>query len=299
MDTANDLIPPPWKVASNQLACQSGARERGTYGSFQHGRLNRKTRVGVKTVLCGGTEDLKLSSHYSKRFPCATMAACFRAAKELQILKLLCSNHVVQCFGGFFLLEDGVLVCKIIMERYPYTLHDYLTKTAYGIYDLERRVQLVGRLCGLLLFLIRQQVSHSDIKANNILMTQEGVPVLADFGVACAMGDNVGKDILMDGDFPVRTKVTSLPYYVHPAARTSRATAIVDMHAFTCLFVELLFGSASRIFKELAKHRVFRTEEAARSDVAERLPVFIDCADKVLNNGEQFAFETLKDACGK
>jgi len=265
----------------------------GAFGTFHSARFKGHD-VGVKAVASAPS---KMTACFLARFPTPEVGACFRCVKELQMLCLLRSRFVVYCHGGYFRQDDkGSLVCDIVMERYPFTLRTYL-KHHQEAADLEFMVQMVGRLCPLLLFLIGQSVSHSDIKTNNILVNTSGTPVLCDFGVACAMGDRVGADVLLDGDYDNGLVHSSSRYNVHKAARTFHASALVDMHAFMCIFVEMLFGFRSPVFRTLVNERRFDSYLAATSKVAVRLPRFIGYAVAILQDGVEFNCLQLMRDC--
>jgi serine/threonine protein kinase len=185
--------------------------------------------VGVKRVF---SDPSKFSTEFLARFDNPAQACAIRAVKELTLLCYLRSPYVVHCYGGFFTLEKGTaaaptLTCNIVMDRWPYTLASYMTTT--GRKTFEMRVVMVGDLSRLLLFLILQRLSHSDIKPNNILVSVEGRPVWADFGCASALLALVGTDVIMDGEWGSKPHTR---FNVHPAARTKDATAVVDMHGF-------------------------------------------------------------------
>jgi len=263
----------------------------GAFGSFVCATYNGRP-VGVKSVASAPS---KMTRSYLARFPSPEVAACFRSAKELELICSLRSKFVVYCYGGYFRQDDkGTLVCDIVMERYPYTLAAFLK--LYPAADLEFRVTMVRRLCRLLLFLIGQSVCHSDIKKNNILVKTCGTPVLCDFGVACAMGDRVGADVVLDGDYEAGKHLSS-KYYVHPAARTTDASPVVDMHAFMCIFVEVLYGTGSTVFRTLVSERRFDSFHAKSSEVATRLPRFAGYAKAILNDGVEFNCTRLMHDC--
>ena len=266
---------------------------RGAFGCVSLARLDESKRVVVKQVF---SDPGKLTTSFKAKFDNPLQASCFRAIKELELLHLLGSKHVVHCYGGFFSLENGTLTCNMVMERYPGTLEKHLKKPQ--MQDLDCRIAMVGKLCRLLRFLTSQKVCHSDIKSNNILVSEDGVPVLCDFGVACSMGEMVGKDVIMDGDWTARS-VANRRFNVHSAARTDLATPVVDMHGFMCMFVEMLYGAESNVFKTLKRQKVFMVWEARQSAIAARLPGFVGWADLVLNHGQEFCCNELMNECDR
>jgi hypothetical protein len=71
---------------------------------------------------------------------------------------------VVQTFGGNIEICDSIVTCSIFMERAPMTLHSFLKKDE--AVPLSKKLQIVTELLGLLRFLERQELCHSDIKVS-------------------------------------------------------------------------------------------------------------------------------------
>lgn len=102
-----------------------------------------------------------------------------RIRTERQILATL--NH-----PNIALLLDG----GITQAGVPYLVMEYVEGIPIDEYCRQKRVPLAGRLdlfcalCSAVEYAHRNLVIHRDIKAANILVTEDGTPKLLDFGIA-------------------------------------------------------------------------------------------------------------------
>ncbi|CAE8623854.1 unnamed protein product [Polarella glacialis] len=84
----------------------------------------------------------------------------------------------------------GAKVWSIITELYPKgDLHDYIWDR--GALGKAEGLQLFCGIASALAHLHAHQVMHRDVKADNILITEQGGAVLADFGLAAHIDDEV------------------------------------------------------------------------------------------------------------
>ena len=60
--------------------------------------------------------------------------------------------------------------------------------------DLRQRLQLLLQLCGTVQYAHQQLVVHRDIKPGNVLVREDGQPVLLDFGIAKLLADSTDPD---------------------------------------------------------------------------------------------------------
>ena len=91
---------------------------------------------------------------------------------------------VVQTTDRFLIMEyvDGISLVEKCRE---------------GAIPLEEALDLACQLCDGLGKAHAANIIHRDIKPANILLTQEGIPKLTDFGLAKAEAKNTG--VTMDG----------------------------------------------------------------------------------------------------
>jgi len=103
-----------------------------------------------------------------------------------------------------------------------------------GRLPLDRTLALAGRLGAALDAIHERGLLHRDIKSSNILLTDDGLPMLSDFGVAKGAGYTVlTRTGLMVG---------TLDYLAPELIRGEPATPASDVYAFACLIYECLAG---------------------------------------------------------
>ncbi|QNE16912.1 serine/threonine protein kinase [Kribbella qitaiheensis] len=82
----------------------------------------------------------------------------------------------------------------------------------------------------------REGVIHRDIKPSNLLMAGDGTVKVADFGIACFLGDPAGEPT-HDG------RILGTSYYVAPErARDEPAGPAADIYSLGCVLYQLLTG---------------------------------------------------------
>ncbi len=106
---------------------------------------------------------------------------------------------------------------------------------AEGRVPLDRTLAIVERLGSTLDAIHERGLLHRDIKSSNILLTDDGAPMLSDFGVAKGAGYTVlTRTGLMVG---------TLDYLAPELIRGDPATPASDVYAFACLVYECLAGA--------------------------------------------------------
>jgi Tol biopolymer transport system component len=102
---------------------------------------------------------------------------------------------------------------------------------------VHEAVRICVALAGALDHAHRKGIIHRDIKPANILL-QDGQPIIADFGIALAVGSAGGARLTETG-LSVGT-----PYYMSPEQATGDQYVgpQSDIYALTCVFYELLVG---------------------------------------------------------
>ncbi len=170
-----------------------------------------------------------------------------RFGAERQILANLNHPNIARLLDGG--IEDGL----------PYLVMEYVDGVAIDQYcrshklALEERLRLFTTLCGAVEYAHKNLVVHRDIKPGNILVSNDGVPKLLDFGIA--------KLLDPEGGEVAATRTTErlmTPEYASPEqVRGDRITTSTDVYALGVLLYELLSG-----------RRPFHFETASPIDVA-------------------------------
>lgn len=98
---------------------------------------------------------------------------------ERRILARLNHPFIARIFDGG-VSEEGLLY--FVMEYIPgIPLDEYLRRKSP---PLEARLQLFREICSAVSFAHQNLVVHSDIKTSNILIMEDGIPKLLDFGIS-------------------------------------------------------------------------------------------------------------------
>ena len=174
-------------------------------------RLNRE--VAVKIL----RDDLTRDPGFLTRFE-----------REAQVVAGLAHPNIVPVYdvGG----EDGA----------PYIIMEYIrgrtlkeTLEAGGPLTAERAVAIMGPILDALGYAHRQGLIHRDVKPHNILLTTDGTPRLADFGIAH----------LVDGSTTRTAAILGSAQYISPEqSRGEEATERSDIYACGIVLYEMLAG---------------------------------------------------------
>lgn len=158
----------------------------------------------------------------------------FRA--ERQMLAELSHPNIAQLLdGGVTDTQAPYLVMEYIEGR---PIDAYCEERSVGI---RKRLELMRTLCGAVHYVHQHLVVHGDLKGNNILVTNNGVVKLLDFGIAKLLNAN------QNGDNAVGTMLTWIaltPEYASPEqVRGEPITTASDVYSLGVLLYRLLAGA--------------------------------------------------------
>jgi eukaryotic-like serine/threonine-protein kinase len=174
-------------------------------------RLNRE--VAVKIL----RDDLTRDPGFLTRFE-----------REAQVVAGLAHPNIVPVYdvGG----EDGApyIIMEYVRGR---TLKEMLD--AGGPLSAERAVDIMLPILDALGYAHRQGLIHRDVKPHNILLTTDGTPMLADFGIAHLVDSSTTRTAAILG---------SAQYLSPEQSRGEEATERSDIYACGIVLYEMLAG---------------------------------------------------------
>ncbi|MGH9934954.1 MAG: protein kinase domain-containing protein, partial [Blastocatellia bacterium] len=174
-----------------------------------------------------------------------------RFKQERQILADLDHPNIARLLGGGT-AEDGR----------PYIVMEYIEGKPITAYCNERRLPIDERLglfqtvCDAVGYAHRNLVIHRDLKPGNILVTEEGVVKLLDFGVAKLLTP----DFQNESSPLTRTGLhwITLEYASPEQIREERVTPASDVYSLGALLYELLTGARPHDLQKHPLHEAMR-----------------------------------------
>ena len=176
-----------------------------------------------------------------------------RFRNERQILANLDHQNIARLFDGGT-TEDGrpYLVMEFVEGR---AIHRYADEHSLSI---KERLKLFLTVCDAVEYAHRHGVIHRDLKPGNIVVTNEGIPKLLDFGIAKVLYPE-GAGVTAD------TTITALqgmtPEYASPEQMRGEVLSVAsDIYSLGVLLYELLTG-----------RRPFEVEHGAAFEIARKV----------------------------
>jgi serine/threonine protein kinase/dipeptidyl aminopeptidase/acylaminoacyl peptidase len=171
-----------------------------------------------------------------------------RFRQERQILARLSHPNIARLLDGGS-TDQGV----------PYLVMEFIAGEPITVWcrqrelDIDHRLRLWNDVCSAVDYANKHAVVHRDLKPGNILVTDEGVPKLLDFGIAKMVGDEgpgAGGTVglrLMTPEYAAPEQVLGEP-----------VTAAVDVYALGLCLYELLTGKKAQDVADLSPATVER-----------------------------------------
>ncbi|NIP56596.1 MAG: protein kinase, partial [Gemmatimonadetes bacterium] len=139
---------------------------------------------------------------------------------------------------------------------------------------VDEAVRIATDLAEALDYAHRQGVIHRDIKPANILL-HEGRPLIADFGIALAVGAAGGR--LTETGLSVGT-----PYYMSPEQATGdqQVGPATDIYALGCVLYEMLVGEPPYVGStaQAVLGKIIQGEPVSATAVRQSVPRHVDAA---------------------
>ena len=255
---------------NNHLPCvfstetQSGGFIGKQIGKY---RIERELGAGGMGVVflaerASGDFEQKVAIKFLRHF--SSTSAFRRFLLERKILARLHHPFIAQLFDG-----------GTTSEGTPYLVMEYVEGKAITRYadernlNLEERLELFSKVCSAVSFAHQSLIVHRDLKPDNILITEEGIPKLLDFGIAKLLSETEVKATVTE-------QQAFTPEYASPEQIKGEAvTTASDVYVLGIILYELLSGS--RPFQNLNTEKqkeiwyvVNRSEPTKPSDALKR-----------------------------
>ncbi|XP_003198201.2 non-receptor tyrosine-protein kinase TYK2 isoform X1 [Danio rerio] len=157
--------------------------------------------------------------------------------KEIEILKSLYHNNIVKYKGCC--TEMGGQVVQLIMEYVPLgSLREYMPKYGQGI---GQGLLFAQQICLGMDYLHSKRYIHRDLAARNVLLENEGVVKIGDFGLTKYIPEgDIYYRVREDGDSPVF-------WYAIECLKESKFSFASDVWSFAVTLYEILTNCSHRL----------------------------------------------------
>ncbi len=159
-----------------------------------------------------------------------TAAVLDRFRHERQILASLDHPNIARLLDGGTTDEGIPYLVMELIEGIP--IDQYCTARDLTV---RERLRLFLQVCSAVQYAHQRLVIHRDIKPGNILVTQEGVPKLLDFGIAKILDPLAGSETTIAGPMT--------PEYASPEQiRNEPITTATDVYSLGVVLYKLVTG---------------------------------------------------------
>ncbi len=252
-EEAGDFLePPPAKTTLGAGPEEEEASARRRIGPYQVVRLLGSGGMGhVYLALRADQQFQKWVAIKVVKRGTDTDFVLRRFRQERQILAGLEHPNIAQLLDGGN-TEDGL----------PYFVMEYVEGEPITAFceehelGVRERLGLFRTVCGAVHFAHQNLVVHRDLKPGNILVTDDGIPKLLDFGIAKLLNPELSPQSI---DMTLAGLRLFTPDYASPEQiRGERITTASDIYSLGALLYELLTGRRpylvkSRTAEDLAK----------------------------------------------
>jgi tRNA A-37 threonylcarbamoyl transferase component Bud32 len=176
--SGTDLLAPQWQPSEYEILGQLGRGGMGVVYKARHLKLNRL--VALKMILDGGQNDPDQVARFRTE---AEAIARFRHPNIVQIYDI--GEHLGPPYVSLELLEGGTLANRLAGTPQRAPAAAALMATLASAMEAAHQAGIV----------------HRDLKPANIMFTADGVPRIADFGLAKRLEAEEGQTLSGGADF--------------------------------------------------------------------------------------------------
>src|SRR5438874_6948402 len=216
----DEAVPPGQLIGAYRIVREIGRGGMGAVYLAERADEQYQKQVAIKLIKRGMDTDSVLRHFRNER----------------QILASFDHPNIARLFDGGT-TDDGVpyFVMEYV-EGLP--INEYCSAHGLSVVD---RLKLFREACAAVSYAHRHTVIHRDIKPSNILVTDEGVPKLLDFGIAKILQpDSAGQSMLTLTGMRAMT-----PEYASPEqVRGELVTTASDVYSLGVVLYELLTGNS-------------------------------------------------------
>ncbi|EMS52610.1 Cysteine-rich receptor-like protein kinase 26 [Triticum urartu] len=143
------------------------------------------------------------------------------------------SQGRAESYNGKFVMAD-VLQRLLCFEYLPHgTLDKYITDASTGL-DWRKRYKIINGVCEGLHYLHQNRILHLDLKPQNILLDDNMLPKIADFGLARCFDEKQSRAFT--------TKIWGTMGYLAPESGSREVTYRFDLYSLGVIIIEILTG---------------------------------------------------------
>src|SRR5438874_4371927 len=230
----DEAVPPGQLIGAYRIVREIGRGGMGAVYLAERADEQYQKQVAIKLIKRGMDTDSVLRHFRNER----------------QILASFDHPNIARLFDGG-MTKDGL----------PYFIMEYVEGVPIDKYcdahnlSVAERLKLFREACAAVSYAHRHTVIHRDIKPSNILVTEEGVPKLLDFGIAKILQpDSAGQSMLTLTGMRAMT-----PEYASPEqVRGELVTTASDVYSLGVVLYEVLTGVSPYRFTSHAPRDVER-----------------------------------------
>lgn len=187
--------------------------------------LQRSThrKVAIKVILGGSS---------------ASEAAQARFEREVRLLASLKHPNIVVIHDSGLSQGCRYFVMDLVLGQH---IHEYCRSRALGVFET---VRLFRQVVDAVAFAHGRDIVHRDLKPSNILVAEDGIPYVLDFGLAKVTGRMQGESLA--APLSIAGEVLGTLRYMSPEQVGGKLDAVdarTDVHGLGIILYELLAGS--------------------------------------------------------